>query len=259
MMNWKEVGKQFEYYLRPRTFPIALKLFESVEEMEKIPKIIKPHWKGTLCQLFTIARTFGWTVGMTGDSFASNYCPSVLGFCPAPEVATKGVLMHEMWFKTQEDAAKHQKAMRRIPPGKFKAAVIAPLFTGKIEQPDMVIIYGTPAQMIRLIAGIQWENYERLQFFSVGESACTDFIGECYLSQKPSLTIPCYGERRYGHVQEEELVMALPPQIINKVLEGLESTQKTGIRYPVPFFGCQADPMPGMPQKYRDLAEELKK
>ena len=47
-MNWKEVGKQFEYYLRPRTFPIALKLFGSVEEMEKIPKIIKPHWKGTL-------------------------------------------------------------------------------------------------------------------------------------------------------------------------------------------------------------------
>jgi len=42
-------------------------------------------------------------------------------------------------------------------------------------------------------------------------------------------------------------------------LEGLESTQKTGIRYPIPFFGCQADPMPGMPQKYRDLAEELKK
>lgn len=253
MSNWKEVAKQFEYYLRLRTFPIALKLYESMEEMEKIPKIIKPSWKGTLCQYVTIARTYGWTVGVTEKEFASPYCPSMLGLCPPPEVAMDGRLMHEIWFAAQEDACKHQKAIRRIPAGKFKAMAMAPLFSGKIEQPDMIIIYGTPAQMIRLIAGIQWENYERLQFFSVGESACSDFIGECYLSQKPSLTIPCYGERRYGSVQEDELVIALPPQTINKILKGLEGTQRSGIRYPIPFYGCQVDPKSGMPQKYLDL------
>ena len=259
MTDWKEVAKQFEYYLRLRTFPVALKLYESVEEMEKIPKIIKPQWNPTLCQLVTIARTFGWTVGATEKEFVSPYCPSTLGFCPPPEAATDGRQMHEIWFATQEDARKHQKAMRRIPQGKFKALALAPLFSNRIEQPDMIIIYGTPAQMIRLIAGIQWENYERLQFFSVGESACTDFIGECYLSQKPSLTIPCFGERRYGSVQEDELVIALPPQTIDKILKGLEGTQRSGIRYPIPFYGCQVDPKSGMPQKYLDLMAEQKK
>lgn len=157
---------------------------------------------------------------------------------------------------TGEDARKHQKAMRRIPQGKFKAFAIATLFQERIEQPDMIIVYGTPAQMIRLIAGIQWENYERLQFFSVGESACTDFIGECYHSQKPSLTIPCFGERRFGGVQEEELVIAIPPQAIDKILKGLEATQKSGLRYPIPYYGCQVDPRAGMPQKYLDLMKE---
>lgn len=257
MAKWKEVAQQFDFYLRLRTFSLALKLYESPEEMEKVSKIKKPYWKATLCQLLTIARTFGWTVGATAAEFVSPYCPSTLGFCPAPEPALDGRQMHEIWFATQEDARKHQKAMRRIPHGKFKAMALSPLFQERIE-PDMVIIYGTPAQMIRLIAGIQWENYERLQFYSVGESACTDFIGECYHSQKPSLTIPCFGERRFGGVQEEELVIALPTQAIDKILKGLEATQKSGIRYPIPYYGCQVDPSWGMPPKYIELMKQQK-
>jgi uncharacterized protein (DUF169 family) len=252
MANWKEVAQQFDFYLRLRTFPVALKLFESTEGMEKVPKIKKPTWKATFCQLLTIARTFGWTVGGSQEEFISPYCPSILGFCPPPQKALDGTMMHEIWFATPEDARKHQRSMRRIPHGRFKAVAISPLFQERIE-PDMIIIYGTPAQMIRLIAGIQWENYERLQFYSVGESACTDFIGECYHSQKPSLTIPCFGERRFGGVQEEELVMAIPPGWIEKILKGLNATQKSGIRYPIPYYGCQVDPRSGMPPKYLDL------
>jgi len=258
MARWKEVAQKLDYYLRLRTFSLALKLYESSEEMEKVPKIKKPEWKATLCQLVTIARTFGWTVGATEQDFFSSYCPSTLGFCAPPEAAIDGRQMHEIWFETQEDARKHQKAMQRIPVGKFKAMALAPLFQERID-PDMVILYGAPAQMIRLIAGIQWENYERLHFYSVGESACTDFIGECYHSQKPSLTIPCFGERRFGGVQEEELVIAIPSQAIDKILRGLEATQKSGIRYPIPYYGCQVDPRSGMPQKYLDLMKQEKR
>ena len=258
MVNWKEVAQKFDYYLRLRTFSLALKLYDSAEEMEKVPKIKKPEWKATLCQLVTIARTFGWTVGATEEEFVSPYCPSVLGFCPPPESSTDGRQMHGIWFETQEEARNHQKAMQRIPLGKFKAIALAPLFQERIEQPDMIIIYGTPAQMVRLITGIQWENYERLNFYYVGESACTDFIGECYKSQKPSLTIPCFGERRYGGVQEEELVIAIPPQDIDKILKGLEATQKSGLRYPIPYYGCQVNVMGGMPQQYLNLMKQEK-
>ena len=252
MSKWKEVAEQLDFYLRLRTFPIALKLLESIEEMQKVPKIRRPSWKATFCQLLTIARTFGWTVGAAKDDFISVFCPSTLGICPPPEKATDGTMMHEIWFATKEDAQKHQRAMRRIPQGKFKAVAMGPLAQERIE-PDMIILYGTPAQMIRLIAGIQWEDYERLHFFSVGESACTDFVGECFHSQRPSLTIPCFGERRFGGVQEDELVMAIPPGSMDKILKGLDGTQRSGIRYPIPYYGCQVDPSSGMPPKYLEL------
>ena len=252
MAKWKEVAQQFDFYLRLRTFPVALTLFETTAGMEKVPKIRKPTWKATFCQLLTIARTFGWTVGGSREEFISPYCPSILGFCPPPERAWDGTMMHEILFATQEDSRKHQRSIRRIPHGKFQAVAISPLFQERIE-PDMIIIYGTPAQMVRLIAGIQWKEYERLQFFSVGESACTDYLGECYHSQKPSLAIPCFGERRFGGVQEDELVMAIPPGWIDKILTGLDGTQKSGIRYPIPYYGCQVDARSGMPQKYLDI------
>jgi len=254
MANWKEAAQQFDFYLRLRTFPIALKFFESTEGMEKVPKIRKPTWKATFCQLLTIARTFGWTVGATQVEFVTPYCSSVLGFCPPPAKAFDGTMMHEIWFAAKEDARKHQRSMRRIPHGRFKAVAMSPLFQERIE-PDMIIVYGTPAQMIRLIAAIQWENYERLQFFSVGESACTDYVGECYHSQKPSLTIPCFGERRFGGVQEDELVIAIPPASIDKILKGLEATQRSGIRYPIPYYGCQVDARSGMPPKYLEILD----
>ena len=85
-----------------------------------------------------------------------------------------------------------------------------------------------------------------MQFFSVGESACADAIAQCYLTDKPALTIPCYGERRYGHAQDDEMVMAIPHHYLEKIVEGLDQLYKRGIRYPISQFGAQVDPTPGL-------------
>lgn len=249
MTDWSEVTRTLEYYLRPRTFPLAFTLMEKVEEMAKIDKIRRPNWKGTLCQFITVARTFGWTMGVTKENLLLEHCGSVIGLCPPPEKFREGIAMQGIWFKTREDSRKHQDNLVRIPAGKFRAAAISPLALNRFE-PGIILFYGTPSQMIRLIAGIQWQDYERLHFYCAGETSCTDAIGQCYQSNKPSLTIPCYGERRFGGVLEDELVIALPAKGIEKILEGLEATQRSGIRYPIPYFGSQTDPTAGLPPQY---------
>ena len=95
---------------------------------------------------------------------------------------------------------------------------MAPLVYNPFE-PDIVLIYANPAQMMLLINSLQFEDYEVMQFFCVGESSCSDAIARCYLTGKPSLTIPCYGERRYGHAQDEDLVMAVTRRDDGKGLE----------------------------------------
>jgi len=85
------------------------------------------------------------------------------------------------------------------------------------------------------------------------ESSCSDAISRCYLTGKPSLTIPCYGERRYGHAQDEDLVMALPPDEMEKALRGLETLYRRGIRYPISYAGAEQDLTRAFPGSYNSL------
>ena len=75
----------------------------------------------------------------------------------------------------------------------------------------------------------------------MGESACADSWGKALKTGEPALTIPCYAERRYGGVADDELLMALPPRFLPKVIDGLAALSKNGLRYPVPPYGIQSD------------------
>jgi dephospho-CoA kinase len=109
--------------------------------------------------------------------------------------------------------------------------------------------------MMLLINALQFEKYEVMQFFCVGESSCSDAIARCYLTGKPSLTIPCYGERRYGHAQDEDLVMAVPAGMMEKALKGLEALYRRGIRYPISYAGAEQDVTRAFPMAYGGIRE----
>ena len=68
----------------------------------------------------------------------------------------------------------------------------------------------------------------------VGESACADSWGRALKLRQPALSIPCFAERRYGGVLDEEMLMALPPEFLPKAIAGMEALANNGFRYPFP-------------------------
>ena len=100
------------------------------------------------------------------------------------------------------------------------------------------------------LKSFQFENYEVMQFYFVGETSCSDAIARCYLNRKPALSIPCYGERRYGHAQDEELVMAIPVEKMDNALSGMEALYRRGIRYPISYAGAETDVARAFPEAY---------
>ena len=254
MPDWTDLTKRLEAKLRPKSFPVAFKLLEDAAELEKNPWLRRLPHKVTTCQLITLVRTFDWTVGAVAEDFVSPRCTSVIGLAELPEVISDGTMRSMVWCGTMDDARKCEESIPLIPTGKYAAVTLAPLVYNPFD-PDIILIYGNPAQMMLLINAIQFLDYERMQFFSVGETACADSIAQCYLSGKPALTIPCYGERRYGHVQDDEMVMAIPPDYLEKVVKGLEELYARGIRYPISQYGAQVDPSPGLMGAYGDTAK----
>ena len=254
--KWETLVRRLEALLRLKTFPLAIKFLEDPEELSKNRWVRRPDKNLTLCQLISIVRTFDWTVGVTADDLNLE-CASIVGlvdFNDLPEALKDGTFRSLVWCKTKQDGKKFESAIQRIPAGKYKAMTLAPLVYSSSD-PDIVLVYANPAQMILIINALQFEDYERLQFFCVGESSCSDAIAGCYLSGKPSLTIPCYGERRFGHAQDDEMVIGLLPKDVEKVEKNLEELYKRGICYPVPYAGAQVDISSVMPPNYQILSE----
>ena len=139
-----------------------------------------------------------------------------------------------------------------VPFGRYHALVVAPLASNRLNPPDICLLYGTPGQMIFMINGLQWAGYKKMTFTSVGESACADSWGKALKTGEPALTIPCYAERRYGGVADDEMLMALPPRYLPKMIDGLAALSKNGLRYPVPPYGIQGDASAGLSVSYAE-------
>ena len=248
--NGKQIVEDLNRLLRLRTTPIGMKLFESVDEMTAIERIRRPKDVHTTDQIVGQAARNGWTVGITAEDLIGAQCSTVIGLHPRSEDWLSGDRMNGVWFSSQQDAAAHQSAMDVVDYGKYQAMAVSPLTSGRLNPPDICLIYATPAQMILFINGLQWTGYKKLDFGCVGESACADSWGRALATGEPSLSLPCYAERRYGGVMEDELLMAIPPSFLPKVIQGLEALAGNGLRYPIPSYGINNDVRAGMGVSY---------
>lgn len=248
--DWRALVESLNRYLRLKATPIGMKLFATVAEMEAVPRIRRPQAKHTTDQIVAQARQLGWTVGITMDDLVGAQCGAVIGLSPQNQEWLSGKSMAGVWFATIEDSAAHQRAMDCVPYGRYQAMAVSPLASGRLDPPDICLIYATPGQMITLINGLQWSGYRKLSFTCVGESACADSWGRALRTGEPSVSIPCFAERRYGGVLDEELLLAIPPRYLPKALEGMAALDRNGLRYPIPNYGIQTDARAGMAVSY---------
>ncbi len=247
--DWEKPIRRLERLMRLRSFPVAFKLLEDKKALSEIPFLRRMNYKATLCQMINLVRNFDWTVGADADDFVSVMCPSIIGLSDIPDFMKDGTFRSIVWTKNRADGKKYENSIPRLPVGQYEAVAMAPLVYNPFE-PDIVLIYANPAQMMLLINSLQFEDYEVMEFYCVGESSCSDAVARCYLNRKPALTIPCYGERRYGHAQDDELVVAIPAEMVGKVLNGMEALYRRGIRYPISYAGAEADLTHAFPEAY---------
>ena len=252
--DWPAIAATMERLLKLRSLPYGMKLFDSVEAMESIPKIRRPRAIHTMDQIVAQAARLGWTVGITGDDLVGAQCRAVVGLGAQDEAWRSGASYKGVWYATDADARAHQAAMHIMPQGAHRGLVVSPLAGGRLDPPDIVLFYATPGAMIYFINGLQWSGYKRFDWSVVGESSCADSWGRALSRREPSLSIPCFAERRYGGVLDDEMLMALPPEYLGKAIDGMQALARNGFRYPFPQYGIQQDVRAGMAVSYPDRA-----
>ena len=249
------LAADLERMLKLRTPPIGMKLLESAKTLRQIPKLRRPQAIHTMDQIVGQAARLGWTMGVQAADLVGEQCRAVVGLGGQDADWYSGQAMTGVWFATVEDSARHQAAMDVVPVGRYQALVVAPLqrwpdFGAGADEPDIALFYATPGAMIYFINGLQWSGYERFDWSVVGESSCADSWGRALKTGKPSLSIPCFAERRYGGVLDDEMLMALKPADIARSLAGMQALARNGLRYPFASYGIQQDARAGMGVSY---------
>jgi len=247
----RQIAGDLERLLKLRSLPFGMKLFRDRAEMEAIPRIRRPKDVHTLDQVVAQGARLGWTVGITAEDLVGAQCRAVVGLGRAKDAEwASGQQMAGVWYADQPGAAAHQAAMHCVPDGEYDALAVAPLASGRLDPPDIALFYATPGAMMYFINGLQWTGYKRFDWSVVGESACADSWGRALVKREPSLSIPCFAERRYGGVLDDEMLMAAPLEHMAKAITGMDALAKNGFRYPFPQYGIQQDARAGLGVSY---------
>jgi len=255
-MNNTEIAQELEKYLRLATFPLGLRLLGEGEELPAKAKVpVRDMGQPiAICQALGFARKYGWTVALSGRDQACPIGSVVMGWGEALPYYTEGNLAQGMYTETLEAGANSEATVRRFEHNRYSHLLIGPL--ERVDfQPDIVLVYGTPAQVMRLLHGALYKNGGCITSSFSGRAECSESIVNTLTAGECQVVLPGNGERVFGQAQDDEMSFAIPWAKVQDVLAGLAATHQAGVRFPIPNM---LNYRPTFPAKYNKLAEMWK-
>lgn len=256
-LDLENIEETLNKYIRPQTFPVAIKM---VSSEEKVPEKGRKPKKDLgvrmpVCQGISIARRYGWLIAMGKEDMLCPLGALTLGFVPAKQKFLDGSFNIPFWVKDQEIRAKMAKELPKLEE-KYTHIVAAPLHRTNFE-PQVIIIYGNPAQISRLVQANIYGTGEPVDSSSAGGFACGEEITKPILTGKCNLIVVGGGDRAIAQTQDNEISFAAPMGKVSDLLEGLEKTHEAGMRYPTtPFLFYEGQFPPSFEKLMNYLKEE---
>ncbi|CAG0973570.1 hypothetical protein PLCT2_01493 [Planctomycetaceae bacterium] len=248
------VNEAIERHARPQTFVLGIKMCRTEADIPAKAKRAKKDLQidSALCQGMSIARHFGWTFAVSRDDISCPIGATLFGFAPIVSHFECGNCCAGMYTKDAAAGAKTEGEAPKFKFGEYYAMVSGPL--GRIDfEPDVVLVFGMPAQVMRLVTGALWESGGYIHSKFSGRTDCADEVIETMQSGKPQVILPCYGDRIFGQTQDHEMAFAFPWAFAQKLLDGLEGTHKGGVRYPIPQHLRYTGTFPPSYEKLREF------
>ena len=236
-MDAATLAKHLETHLRVATFPVGIR---SLGPGEPIPaKARRPkkdlHVEVTICQAFSFARRYGWTLAFTGEDLSCPIAKAAFGFEDRIDYYARGSLAEGMYASCADAGKAFEEALPRYARNEVSALVAGPLARIGFE-PDTVLVYGNSAQVLRLVNAALFEKGGAFKAELTGRGDCADIAIRTRQSSEPQLILPCYGDRIFGLAADDEMAFTFPFAQAERIVKGLEGTHAGGIRYPIPHY-----------------------
>ncbi|MCB6561574.1 MULTISPECIES: DUF169 domain-containing protein [Gordonibacter] len=206
--------------------PVAVSL---IDKDEPLPDVPLPPENQRFCQAMMAARR-GASILMPPHRHSCPDGTSIFGMTGVPEKLATGeiyVLFHKV--VNAEAAARMVAERPTLPPKSRRATYVAPL-AKTVRKPEVVVVTGTPEQMMWLCMSMSYYSGHRFDFHASGfNSMCVEAVLYPLTEQEPNITFGCYGCRAATDVAEDMMFMGLPVDKLPIVAQGLTELAKKAI------------------------------
>ena len=232
-MDLARVAQAIDTYVRTDTPPVAAKMLISDDELpERVKMPVRDFGvKMPACQIVALARRHGLVMAMSEYGMLCPIGAVALGLLPAKEGFLDGRFGVPYWAADEEATARFAQYIPRLEYGTYKYIVVAPIERTTFD-PDVLIVYGNPAQVGRMVQAAVHVTGKPIQTPSIGGIACAEQISRTMLTGEPQAPTVGGGERILALTQDHETSFALPGAMAEQFADALEETHKRGARYP---------------------------
>jgi len=219
--------------LRLQSMPIALKMLRSEEEIPE--NAVRPvrdlgHHL-SFCQALALTRRRGLTIAETREDMWCFEPVVGLGFAPPPQAFLDGHNRYPTSASTLGAGATWARNMPRFDHPTYRAVVTAPLETAGFD-PDIFIVYGSPAVMTQIMLAKNWLDGGDILTTMSGHAACVYYVVPAVAQQQWRMSIPCGGDQRRAGCDDYSMVFSAPATVLGDLLAGLRAIRDTGCGLP---------------------------
>jgi uncharacterized protein (DUF169 family) len=233
MVNLAKIDEVISTYIKPQTYPLAVKMLSSGNDLPKDTKHPLKDFGAalTLCQALALSRREGLTLVLDKHSQSCPIALVGLGFVK-PEEYLSGKYVLAPINQSTEARKKTAEQLPRFKFGQFNSILISPIQKAGFD-PDVILFYGNGAQVMRMIQAAVFASGESLTSKSTGAGGCLLPIVASILEGKCKYGIPGNGERRLGLIADGELAFAMPKNRFEEVVNGLKLSHEGKQAYPI--------------------------
>jgi uncharacterized protein (DUF169 family) len=228
-----EYGKELENRIRLQSYPLAVKLLTSEDEIPPGAERPLNDWgyHVPLCQGYAQSRKEGATVAMFKEDMWCFEPVVGYGWAEPPQYFLDGHNRFPEDVKDLEAGKNYAHDFPRLEVGTYIGVVSAPLTTLNFR-PDLVMLYCNSEQLSLLLLGREYMDGHDLPCHLSSHAACVYSVVPAIRDSQCQVAIPCRGDRYYALAGGDEIIFTVPTEKIEDLLEGLRHLETTDSKLP---------------------------
>ncbi|MFH0968326.1 MAG: DUF169 domain-containing protein [Methanobacteriota archaeon] len=219
-IDYPEIARVMKELLHLDGSPVAVKFITSVDHLpEGVANLGETI---SHCQMVNRARKDGGIFYATKENHACMGGSWSMGLREITPTLKSGEFYYKLGKYDSWPSCK--RTIDKIPhveSGATYATAYAPLEKTPFD-PTIVLIVTTPKVMLKLAQSSLYLLGGRISCNFAGiQSVCADASAQVYLTGAVNFSLGCDGSRKYSGIQESEMVMGIPAEMLPMIIEAL--------------------------------------